>query len=348
MIVLFYSDIHIRENSSYIGYNAISPRGMTLELENYIRGIEFVSDSIKKYNPDIVFNLGDTVNIVDRLSIRELTALSQISVIQDTCKNLSIPHIILQGNHDIYSLPKDSKDNQDTNLSHISIGCILSKFCDKYVTDIEEYEYQGVNFSLIPYLQKTPEVLSAFLDSKHSMILTHNEFQGSVYESGIQSNTSLVATKKIPIFSGHIHKPQITGNITYIGSLISNKFDRNIGFHGIGIYDTDKKKYSQIENTYSRHYIKCKNIDEMLALDPDRYLVKLQTRESKEEVENRLGESHRYQYVYVREIDRKDSVEIRYSVGRSQEPKVMLRNYLEENNPDVLDIYDEVIDSQEE
>ena len=343
MRIIMYSDLHIKESSTYIGFNSIDGNGLSKELNNFIRGIEFVKDSIMKLKPDIVFNLGDTVNIVDRLSIRELMVLSKIKEIQDACDFLSIPHIILQGNHDIFSFSGLSSEDRIINSSEISIGCILSNMCTQYVSQITDYTYNDVKFSLIPYLPVSKELIQAYQDNGADIIMTHNEFKGSVYENGINSDSSLSVTKKVPVFSGHIHKPQVTGNIRYVGSLISIRFDRNIGPHGIGLYDTETKEYLQIENTYSRQYVKCKNLEELMQLDPDRYLIKLQTKESKDKVDEVLRDTN-YIYVYMKEMERKKAVEMRYSIEKSQEPKEMLRAYLEENcDESVVELYDSVM-----
>lgn len=343
MKCLFFTDLHIKESSTYIGFNAIDSNGLSKELNNFIRGIEFVKNSILQIKPDIVFNLGDTVNIVDRLSIRELTAISKLGEIQEACSSLGIPHIILQGNHDIFSFSEMSEEDRVINNSNISIGCILKNYCDKYVSEIEEFTYKDVNFLLIPYLPTSKMLIEAYRDESHDIILTHNEFRGSVYENGIFSDSSLSATKKIPIFSGHIHKPQVTGNIRYIGSLISIRFDRNIGPHGIGLYDTKTKEYTQIENTLSKQYVKCKSIQEALQLDPEKSLIKIQTKESKEAVDEALKEGG-YTYLYMKETEKREAIETHYSIQKSQEPKEMLRNYLEENyDESVVELFDSVM-----
>jgi DNA repair exonuclease SbcCD nuclease subunit len=332
--ILFYTDIHFRETSSYFPFNRIQENGLTGELNNILLGFDFLANQIKKYEPDLVINLGDSFQIDNYLSIRTIYSASLgMSIISSICKKLNIDHLILMGNHDLYV-------TLDNNIKITSI-CSLEAY-GTIITNNTLYGINNFNLYLMPFTDNLEEGYQGILEgSQYNLIAAHMDFVGAVHDNNHPVEIGLDSHVSVPVICGHIHLKQQVGNITYPGSLIQGRFTRDNleDAGGILIYDTDTKESENIQNNLSKHFVKVTDFSKLEYLDPERCILKVYSEYPEEEVKHLLKD---YQYMYVTTKDKEQSSKspIRNELDR---PEKMLRDYIAEDKPEYVEIYDGVI-----
>lgn len=327
MRVFLFSDIHFREYSPFVNYNAITESGYTREIENFLRGCRFLADTIKEYSPDICFNLGDTIHLPTGVSLRLLKAIDEgMGWIEESCKSLNIPLLHLIGNHDTYSE---------------ELGIDFSTFFKhRYGTCYNQPQietYKDVSFDIVPFTSDIEFLTRKLRDTTGRIILTHNEFVGAQYDNNQFSPSSIAKKTDDVVISGHIHKPQFSGGVIYVGSLISMKFehiDTSLAMGAI-IYDTENQGIIRIPNNRSAHYIKLYSSEEVNALPNTNYIIKLYTSEPKRDIENLINSR---EILYIHKPEKTEGIKTTFVQARSS--KDSLRDYIETENPDALEIFD--------
>lgn len=108
------------------------------------------------------------------------------------------------------------------------------------------------DFILLPFFaQKDQKLLIEILENIKPgyKIITHLPIQGAMGDSGhIMDGFGLLLFKAFPkVYSGHFHRPQNLGNITYLGSMATNKWDEIYNKHYFGVYNYETKKMSCVE-----------------------------------------------------------------------------------------------------
>lgn len=335
MVALFYSDTHLRDIGSFGPYNEIGDQGITKELNNMILGYCFVADSILRLKPKVVINCGDTFQNSQFQTAQVLHGADQaFTKIRQACLEVGARHFIIPGNHDILNMHK-----MITSIS-------LLKHYGEVVLLPTTIDVDGASVVFLPYDDNIPRVYSNLLSAQaYDLIVTHQDFSGCVYESGLRSDSGLDPSfLKTKVISGDIHLPQDIGNVSYVGSLVQHKFNRynldKIG--GILTYDFNTKVVTRYKNQYSKHYVKVTNIKDGLSLDPKRVLLQVVSDLSKEEI-NEMFKS--YDHTYMREI--KEQTESRqYSDVNVLTPDVVLRTHIYDEKPDILDYFDKVVKSK--
>ena len=333
MKLFIFSDLHFREQSPFVSYNAITDSGYTKEIDNFLRGCEFISRSIRETKPDMVFNLGDTIHIPTGLSLKLLSALDLgLGWIEDTCQKQNTPLFHLIGNHDTFS--EESKIDFSPFFNHRYGTCYNKPAIETF---------NGETFHLVPYTSDTEFMTKEFRETKGRINLVHNEFMGAKYENGQFTPTQLESRTGDPVICGHIHKPQVANGVIYCGSVLSMKFDR-LDFSvpiGAMLYDTETREVVRIANNVSSHYVKLNSVDELKHLPSKNFIIKLYTTENKSDIEEAL---QGYEVLYIKKPAQLENV--RTTVINQASSKDSLRNYIEAENPDALEIFDKYAKGQ--
>jgi len=329
MIILFYADPHFRETSSYPPFNRIQNNGLTGELNNILAGFDFLADQIEKCKPNLVINLGDSFQMDNYISIRTLHSASLgMSKVSSVCNYLNIEHLILMGNHDLYAALDNTKITSICSLG--AYGALIT----------ENTIYNDI--FLMPFTDNLEEGYQGIVEgSQYNLIAAHIDFVGAVHDNNHPVEIGLDSHVNVPVICGHIHLKQQIGNIIYPGSLIQNRFTRDNleDAGGVLIYDTDTRESENIQNNLSKHFVKVTDFSKLEYLDPERCILKVYSEYPEEETKHLLKD---YQYMYVTTKDKEQSSKspIRNELDR---PEKMLRDYIAEDKPEYIEIYDGVI-----
>jgi len=334
MKILLYSDLHFRENGSFIPWNKPEENGLTGELNNIIRGCTFVADMIEALKPDYVFNHGDIFHSMETIGVRALHgAHLGLSVIKEKCVKLGIPRLLICGNHDIYA-----------EATQICSTSILTGYFDEIFVSPTIYQDK---IGVVPYYSKPEqayEVLTEViggLPKTDSVILTHLEFSGAKFENNHETDAILSPEISIPAISGHIHLPQQVGNVLYIGSLVQHRFSQyGLNENGLLLYDTETKEKTRFSNTYSKHYVIVKDLDMARNFDPQKVILKVFSDQSQEEVEKVL---QGYEYAYFPVTEKKDGIQESVIDFGIESPLDALKAHISQENPEALEIFEKIV-----
>lgn len=336
MKILFYGDTHLRETSSFPQFNRVQQNFLTGELNNILLSFDFVKDMIIEHEPDLVIHLGDSYHKDNYISLRTLYAADLgFQKISEVCKKLGIDHLIIAGNHDIYA-------SMDTGSKLTSI-CTLRAHGVPIIEN-SSYELGDFQILLLPYTDSLEEAYQGIVSgSGYNLIAAHLEFQGAVHDNNHLVEHGLDPNVGIPIVCGHIHLPQIIGDVSMPGSLIQGRFVRddleNVG--GVLLYTTTSNTKKLLRNNRSKHYVRVRDLNMLKNLDPEHCVLKIYSEIPEEDVKEQL-EGFEYVYITVRNKDIEEEGDHPYFQD-FEKPEQLLRNYISDTRPEFLDLYDEVI-----
>ena len=336
MKILFYTDPHLRETSSYPLYNRIQSNGLSGELNNTLLGFDFIEDLIYEIEPDLVILGGDTFQKDNLISVRTLKGASlAMEKVDRACKKLNIDHLILSGNHDTYGYLEDG--------TRISSTCALGAY-GTLIDYPEVYDLKGFSIYLIPHVDSLDSSYQEIVTgTKNNLIACHLDFLGAVNDNGAPAEHGLDSHWGTPILCGHIHLKQEHGDVFYAGSLIQKSFSRGDleGAGGALIYDTDTGSRTYRMNDRSKHFVKVKDINILHTLNPDLCILKVYSDTPEDEVKKSL---EGFEYVYVPSRKDKNNQELTVKFrGAVESPRVLLRSHINSERPDLVDLYDEVV-----
>lgn len=194
-------------------------------------------DLIDNYNMPILL-LGDQL---DTKSVIDGYALNFLYKRLSESKN---QWILLVGNHDLFDLDDNSHHSMEVFKALPNVTII-----DK-VIEIDGYYF-------MPYIH-SQKILNEELSkiSKGSTILGHFEISGLDFGNGRICDSGMVehSFKKFKrVISGHFHKPQQKGNITYIGTAFSNDFGETDQDKFIACLDRQKDTLELIPTDFPKH-----------------------------------------------------------------------------------------------
>lgn len=198
-----------------------------------------------------VFILGD---IFDNKKTIDVFTLNKVISFFNWFEENEINVYVIEGNHDIYYTT--------TNVIS-SVFCLLEKF--KYIHIIKDFEYfnfDGITIGFCSWLNE--DKLNKFKKSNksfHDWLLEEYSFKCNIKKIDVlcchlEINDFEITPNQIcdfglsknvfsdfdKVFSGHFHKKNTIGNITYIGSLFETSWnDYNID-KGFCIFDTKTSK----------------------------------------------------------------------------------------------------------
>ena len=200
-----------------------------LRINKFSLAIQFltwINKFIEEQKPDLVVNLGDSLDthaVIRSEALNEL--MSHIYHVLD----LGIPYVWLKGNHEQYT-PKDSK--------YHALLPFKGKIPNLFIID-EPQDLFGMTF--VPYLHDG----RAFPKTTQPICVAHQTFLGADYGpvnalEGVDANTISADI----IISGHIHKKHNLGKVVYVGSPYSQDASDANQIKGITFLETDTLELS--------------------------------------------------------------------------------------------------------
>lgn len=339
MKILAYGDCHLREYGSFPPYNIIENNGLTKELNNTLKGFRFVEDKILEHKPDLVVNLGDLYTVTETVSTRTLYASSLgLGYISSACKKLKIPHHYVCGQHEVIS---------ETKMIN-SVANLVGYF-DEIHTEYRIEKIGDKRFAFIPHLTDNVKMTSCLVRAQEEsdLIFCHANFYGSKFENGAISTNELSSKLKVQCISGDIHISQTIHSVIYPGSLVQHRFSRQDmdGVGGVLVYEDAENcsTYANYPNTYSKHYLKVTDLNFALKYNPEMVLLQIHTAMDRANVE-KLFEKYEH---WIIPVSVKQEIKKEYiNDFRVDDPKVLFRSFIANNNPVAVDVYDRIFGEQ--
>lgn len=229
-IAICISDIHFNINTLSLASKAL--REALLKAEEL--GIPLV----------IAGDLHDTKAIIRAEVMNEIIDILRLAL---------VPVYLLEGNHD-----KINEKSVGHGLTYLN-------------TSVEVIDYVGVHrlmhtpVGFIPYNQ--PEAVLKAIDSlkgKANILIMHQGFQGAAMGDYVLDKTSISpdAVKDFKVISGHYHRHQTLGTVTYIGSPYTITFgEHNDGPKGYLTLYSDGS-YIQTPINLRKHIVLQANVHE--------------------------------------------------------------------------------------
>ena len=194
---------------------------------------------------DIMFNLGDTLDIKQTISTTTLNYLAQaFERVNATFKKV----YIIIGNHD---MSKKTFNDLGHNL-HIFNGYPNIELIDSPTT-IQVY---NKSFYMLPYFPNSH--LKTHIFPEADFMMGHIEVHGFMLNQfikaadGINKNTITKQYKRV--YLGHFHKRQTSRTISYIGNMCRFFYGENDDPRGWTILDTEKETSIFVEYNHPRMF----------------------------------------------------------------------------------------------
>jgi len=216
---MFIGDPHLRVNN----------------FEQSAAFLRWVEDTARKQKPDIVCNLGDTFHnhAVLRSELMKEFRDHIKTIVADGAK-----YWYVLGNHDMYK-PKDAKYHALQSFEGLNGLTIFDK-----TTELPEH-----NITVVPYVSKYED----FPQQTQPICITHNTFIGADY--GFKREDCGINADKVSadvIISGHIHKRQSFGSVTYPGTPYAHNATDVDQTKGLLLFDTVTYKQTFIESPFPK------------------------------------------------------------------------------------------------
>jgi len=198
---------------------------------------------VVKEQCDAIVHLGDTFDRRKFINFNSLHLAKEMFFNPSTTFDGDV-HMII-GNHDTYFKKKNDVNSPDLLLSDYPIKT--------YQVLPEEVTIGGLKFLMVPWIAKDhqAEAHDIIQSSTADIVCGHPEVNGFEMHAGIvcHDGTDPNVFKKFPeVYSGHFHRKNTKGNITYLGNayqLTWADYGDERGFH---IYDTETRERTFIKN----------------------------------------------------------------------------------------------------
>lgn len=202
-------------------------------------------DNLDKINTlfDMVEDLGNpTIWLGDLLDTKELVRGKCLNTYLKRFSDSKLQHYVLVGNHDWFNL-----ECQEHSLEAFKV---LKNV--KVVDTLECIEGQW----FAPYTQDIQALKEWTKCVGNRTLFCHADIKGFDYGNGLLSEegaelADFKHTKRV--ISGHYHKYQEVGNITYLGTPFSHSFGESNQDKFIGIFDTKSNELKLIPTPFPQH-----------------------------------------------------------------------------------------------
>lgn len=240
MRILFYGDLHV--NFQYPDY-----------MQYLEKTLQHLVSAIKEHNPDLIVNLGDTLDGFGTVDVKSLVwAYNWMERISESIPITDWPsHIILRGNHDL----------SDKELQYAAVDIMRSP--RTAIVAVPEVRW-GIAF--IPYahdLAAAWELLHS--DSSIKVAATHIDWKGyqlpgCISMGGWSPGEVEVEFPGLKVFGGHYHRPAVMGPVRIVGSPLCKNFnDADGSDRGFVLYDTETEVELFIANPNTYHLVVIKS-----------------------------------------------------------------------------------------
>ena len=243
MRIFMYSDLHISKTSSIMPQN-ITGSKYSYRQQKILETGKYLVDIIDKEKPDLIINLGDTFD-QHTLTSYDISIASEFF---KCFRYLSIPHLVIVGNHEMVNYEFNAIDIL-SNIDNITVISepttidlnLLSAFNPNsdVVVQSANNEIQSAKIALMPYMEYK-DILS-FPDG--DFLFSHIDIMGMTIRGNYELPEGVSADqlqKYKLVFNGHIHKPSMKGNVVNVGSISTHSFsDDNDSVPQCYIFDTE-------------------------------------------------------------------------------------------------------------
>lgn len=223
-------------------------------------------DNLDKINQlfDIIEDFPDDCIILgDLLDTKELVRGKCLNTYLKRMSESKRSFIVLVGNHDWFN--HECKEHSLEPLKNL-----------KNVVVVDKPWIYNERLMFIPYMHDLEAFRQALKQAEGRHVICHADIVGFDYGNGRRSDVGLDLKdfqncKKI--VSGHYHKFQKAGNITYLGTPFSHSFGETNQIKYIGTFDDITGKIALLETPFPRHttyYVDCDEpFEEPKILDSD-------------------------------------------------------------------------------
>jgi len=205
-----------------------------------------------------------------------------------------------------------------------------------YSCIINEQKFENKKWNNNYILQICKDKLCVGLEYKRNF--HKQKYKGKVYCLTVKNGTLLTRRNGKVTITGNC--AQDVGNVHYIGSLVRGKFYRydlnDIG--GVLTYNMGTKEIKRYPNTYSKHFVKVVDLSLVKNFNSEKVVLQILSEYGREELEKEFKD-YEFFNIKVKE-EEKEKIYENFQIG---EPKDILRNFIEENNPKALLIFDEIM-----
>ena len=213
---------------------------------------------------EIVEDLGnDVLWLGDRLDTKEVFRSKCLNQWFTYFFGSKLHHYILVGNHDYHNL--ECKDHSLRTLMALDNVTIID--------EPTETKY-GL---MVPYIHDHSEFEAIMRKAAMNTAFIHQGFTGFDYGNGFiakdESNVKCLDWFE-SVISGHFHKYQKKGNLTYLGTPFSHSFGESNQTKYIGVFNTQTKKLELLETPFPKHLtveLNCEKVSSVKS-DPENYL----------------------------------------------------------------------------
>lgn len=204
----------------------------------------------------------------DILDTKEIIRGKCLNFWYEYFRKSELQHIVLVGNHDWFNL--ECEDHSLRVLEELPNVDVVDRL------DIEGSALKKVAY--LPYLHD-PEKIKAVLDSipDNYVLFAHLELSDFDFGNGhtCESGLTFDYFKRFKrVITGHFHKYQQKGNVTYLGTPFSLNFGETNQTKYLAEYDFDADTLDLIETNFPRHMtyqIDCANPFDFDTLKADDY-----------------------------------------------------------------------------
>lgn len=246
MKIFMYSDLHISKTSSIFPLTSKNHKytyrqNMIIELGKYL------SNLIDELRPDLIVNLGDTFD-QHTLTSYDISIASEFF---KCFRYLSIPHLVLVGNHEMVNYEFNAIDilSNIDNITVISEPTTIDLNLLSAFNPNSDKVVQSAKIALMPYMEYKD--ILAFPDG--DFLFSHLDIMGMKIRGDYEMETGVTSnqlSKYKLVFNGHIHKSSIKGNVINVGSISTHSFsDDNDSVPQCYIFDTDTLNLTSFKPT---------------------------------------------------------------------------------------------------
>lgn len=245
MLLLNFTDTHVYSHNEY---SRPTEDGLTSYAHEIIKSFKWVADRINHHRPAVVTHTGDFFHTTGYLSTVDIkVGYVCYRIVRDLCDHLGIPFYIIPGNHDMFN------DKMQIHTLH---------FMGKDVIDnIQVLDVLGHQILFVPYTDDHDRVREFLKRPNYELVLSHLAIKGAVRYQGNFEDHGLDPSEFLaPTINGHYHHPSDHGDVHICGSLGTRTYhdlDSPLG-RGIGLYDTEEKKFWRENNPTSHVFRKLK------------------------------------------------------------------------------------------
>ncbi len=253
MRLLCFSDSHCTRSCEFA---RPTEDGLNEYLQLFIKSFEFVAETCKKEQPDILVFGGDFWDSQDYIDTMSLNVGFKV---WKSLIDLPIKHkLAIVGNHDYWDIEK--------NIHTLE----FLKAHGWYIFEKPEIiSLDGTTILGLPYRESySSEVLDPLLSEKVDVVLSHLDVVGGMLRYAKSDSDKRAFTTKSSfnpsmfdnaevVLNGHYHLPsQVSHNFFNVGALTSRTFsDKFSDPRGLIVYDTDTKDLKRCVNPYARTFL---------------------------------------------------------------------------------------------